>query len=576
MLPLSVLFSTLLLLLLYLSSLKPKGYPPGPKWWPIIGCAIEVARIRKKTKYLHKACSWLSEKYGPVIGLKIGVDQIVVLNSFESIKSMLINEKCDGRPIGPFYEARTFGKRLGVLVTDGALWLEHRRFILRHLRDFGFGKNNMAAMIEEEAMCLVDNLLKRMESSTNIKENDFIHKNNFNINNNSGNMRNDGRIYQLVSQNIKKKSNDNWDLISNIIKPENSTKCMKIEDMYMKAEDYAEVRKVAQSTQMIVQMDEVFGVPILNTLWRMMAGKRFNQDDKKLNHLQKILTTLLIDLDMIGCLFGHFPILRFIAPEMSGYKKFMETHRELWAFLNEELNEHKQTFDPSMPKDLMDAYLKILQLESYDKTFSESQLLAICVDLFVAGSETTTKALNFGFLYLVLYPEVQQKAQEEIDRVIGRNRLPTLSDRPRMPYVNAISLESLRMFMGRTLNVPHRTMTDANIMGYRIPKDTMIVANFNKVLMDESWSDPEVFRPERFIDSEGNISLPNQYIPFSIGKHRCMGEVLAKSNIFVFIATLLQAFTFSVPSIEETPTTEYTDGVTASPLPFKVLLTKRS
>ncbi|KAK0176822.1 hypothetical protein PV328_000926 [Microctonus aethiopoides] len=529
MLPISVLFSALLLLLLYLSSLKPKGYPPGPKWWPIIGCAIEVARIRKKTKYLHKACSWLSEKYGPVIGLKIGVDQIVVLNSFESIKSMLIDERCDGRPIGPFYEARTFGKRLGVLVTDGALWLEHRRFILRHLRDFGFGKNNMAAMIEEEAI-----------------------------------------------QNIKKKSIENWDSISNILKPENSTKCMKIEDMYMKAEDYAEVRKVAQSTQMIVQMDEVFGVPILNTLWRMMAGKRFNQDDKKLNHLQKILTTLLIDLDMIGCLFGHFPILRFIAPETSGYKKFMETHRELWAFLNEELNEHKQTFDPSMPKDLMDAYLKILQLESYDKTFSESQLLAICVDLFVAGSETTTKALNFGFLYLVLYPEVQQKAQEEIDRVIGRNRLPTLSDRPRMPYVNAISLESLRMFMGRTLNVPHRTMTDANIMGYRIPKDTMIVANFNKVLMDESWSDPEVFRPERFIDPEGNISLPNQYIPFSIGKHRCMGEVLAKSNIFVFIATLLQAFTFSPPSIEETPTTEYTDGVTASPLPFKVLLTKRS
>lgn len=248
-----------------------------------------------------------------------------------------------------------------MLVTDGKLWVEQRRFVLRHLRDFGFGQNNMAIMIEEEALYLVNNLIKRIEKSRQSEER-VLQLNN--------NMKNDGRIYQLNSQQLKNRKFANWDPVSKMLEQKDPSKSMKIEDMYVKAEDYAEVRKIAQSTEMIIQMDEVFGVPILNTLWRMMAGKRFNQDDKQLKHLQRILTILLDEVDMIGCLFGHFPILRFIAPVASGYKKFMETHKELWAFLNEELMAHKKTFDPDVPKDLMDAYLKILQSETINETFS--------------------------------------------------------------------------------------------------------------------------------------------------------------------------------------------------------------
>lgn len=130
----------------------------------------------------------------------------------------------------------------------------------------------------------------------------------------------------------------------------------------------------------------------------------------------------------------------------------------------------------------------------------ESQLLAICMDLFMAGSETTTKSLGFCFLYLLLYPDVQRRAQSEIDAVVGRGRLPTLNDRPkwvplsycvthlktcclwtlllgwnkctcfRMPYMEAIVLESVRMFMGRTFSIPHRALRDTELQGYHIPK----------------------------------------------------------------------------------------------------------
>jgi len=74
---------------------------------------LEVARIRQETGYLVKTCSALCKKYGPVVGLKIGQDRIVILNDLESIRAMLTNEDCDGRPTGPFYKARTWGARLG-------------------------------------------------------------------------------------------------------------------------------------------------------------------------------------------------------------------------------------------------------------------------------------------------------------------------------------------------------------------------------------------------------------------------------------------------------------------------------
>lgn len=570
MLATAMLVIVLILLLLYLSCHKPKGYPPGPRWWPILGCALEVARIRQETGYLFKTCSVLCKKYGPVVGLKIGKDRIVVLNDLESMRAMLSNEDCDGRPIGPIYEARTWGARRGLIVVDERLWVEQRRFVLRHLREFGFGRTSMATIIEDEALKLVEHFKKLLRDGFNYEIAD-VRKSSMNNNNT-------GQIYKLhkdsKSNPNKTKLSDEFNIIENQIP---SRKSWTVADLYMKAEDYAEVRRVSQSTGMIIPMHDVFGVTVLNTLWKMMAGRRYDTGDKELTHLQRILTKLLREIDMIGAPFSHFPPLRFIAPEMSGYKSFIQTHQELWAFLKEELHNHKNTFMSRAPQDLMDVYLTVLNSKDCSDTFSESQLLAICVDFFMAGSETTSKALGFGFLYLILFPQVQRKAHEEIDRVVGRDRFPTLTDRPKMPYIQAIVLESLRMFMGRTLNVPHRALKNTSIMGHKIPKDTMLIVNFNRVLMDESWNDPEDFRPERFIDSSGNVVIPEKYFPFSLGKHRCMGEILARSNIFVITATLLQTFSFSVVPGEPRPSTQdFVDGVTAGPKPYRALVSLRT
>jgi cytochrome P450 len=185
-----------------------------------------------------------------------------------------------------------------------------------------------------------------------------------------------------------------------------------------------------------VVLPNFFSVYILNTLWLMMAGIRYDSDNGDLKLLQELLTDLFASIDMMGALFSHFPFLIKVAPEASGYNNFVSCHNKIHAFVRKEVDNHKKIFEPSNePRDLIDAYLKVLYSGDennngkIDESFSELQLLAVCLDMFMAGTETTSKSTNFMFLHLVRNPKIQERAREEIDSVIGRSRLPTLEDR---------------------------------------------------------------------------------------------------------------------------------------------------
>lgn len=341
-----VFFVAILLLLAYLDSKKPANYPPGPNWLPFLGSALAVHKIRKRTGYLYRATAEMAREYGPVIGLRVGRDRQVIAYGYDAIKQMLTDDDFSGRPTGIFYRARTWGTRRGVLLTDEDFWQEQRRFVIRHLREFGFGRRDMGQMVEAEAEDLVRTVTSKMKNG-----------------------------------------------------------------------------------KAIIPMADIFGVSVLNTLWMMMASVRYNPEDKELKTLQGILSKLFTNIDMVGCLFGQFPFLRFVAPEFSGYSAYMKTHVQIWKFLRDELDRHLTTFKSGQPRDFMDVYIEILNSSDKKQSFSESQLMAVCMDLFMAGSETTSKTLGFCFLYLLLYPDVMRKAQEEIDLVIGRDRMPLLSDR---------------------------------------------------------------------------------------------------------------------------------------------------
>lgn len=154
----------------------------------------------------------------------------------------------------------------GLIVVDERLWVEQRRFVLRHLREFGFGRTSMATIIEDEALKLVEHFKKLLRDGYNYEIAD-VRKSTMNNNNT-------GQIYKLQKDsknNLNKSKLSEFNIIENQIR---NRKPWTIADLYMKAEDYAEVRRVSQSAGMIVPMDDAFGVTVLNTLWRMMAGRR--------------------------------------------------------------------------------------------------------------------------------------------------------------------------------------------------------------------------------------------------------------------------------------------------------------
>ncbi|XP_042146115.1 cytochrome P450 2U1 [Ixodes scapularis] len=148
----------------------------------------------------------------------------------------------------------------------------------------------------------------------------------------------------------------------------------------------------------------------------------------------------------------------------------------------------------------------------------------------------TYQRFFFCFFFLILKPHVQAKIQQEIDRVVGRERQPMWEDRYQMPFTMATIWEMQRW----------RTDKDVELAGYVIPKGTIMMANIWAVNMNaDLWDDPETFRPERFIEQGGSKLRPklDYFIPFSVGKRMCPGEALAPVEIFLFTTGILQKFT---------------------------------
>ncbi|XP_078278663.1 cytochrome P450 2D20-like isoform X2 [Rhinoraja longicauda] len=205
-------------------------------------------------------------------------------------------------------------------------------------------------------------------------------------------------------------------------------------------------------------------------------------------------------------------------------------------------------------------------------SFLESNLVGTLWSLFAAGTETTSTTLNWALLFMVLHPDVQSQVHEEIDRVIGNGRKPKLEDREEMPFTNAVIHETQRLGNIVPISLPHETYRDTEVMGYTIPKGTTIFPNITSALYDEDvWLTPCEFNPGHFLNSERMFVKPEAFIPFSAGHRVCLGEQLAKTELFIFFTSLLQHFTFFLPENEPRPNfREAKYGITLCPPPYRL------
>uniref|UniRef100_A0A3P9CIH4 Cytochrome P450, family 2, subfamily P, polypeptide 6 n=1 Tax=Maylandia zebra TaxID=106582 RepID=A0A3P9CIH4_9CICH len=307
---------------------------------------------------------------------------------------------------------------------------------------------------------------------------------------------------------------------------------------------------------------------VSNIICCLVFGNRFDYTDKEFQSiLQKFNKIMHLQGSLSVQMYNTMPWLMKWIP--GSHKEILFLVQQLIEFVKVKVNEHKENIDPSSPRDYIDAFLiemgEVSKKENKESGFDLQNLCFCALDLFGAGTETTTTTLHWGLLYMIYYPDIQERVQAEIDAVIGSSRQPSMSDREKMPYTDAVVHEIQRMANIIPLNLAHMTSKDTTLDNYAIPKGTIIITLLHSVLCDESmWETPHTFNPQHFLDQDGKFRKREAFMPFAAGKRVCLGEQLARMELFLFFTSLLQRFSFTAPAGEQ-PSLEFKLGVARAP-----------
>ncbi|CAG7820993.1 unnamed protein product [Allacma fusca] len=317
-----------------------------------------------------------------------------------------------------------------------------------------------------------------------------------------------------------------------------------------------EMEDILQKIEAIVQQEctfqphGFFHVPTLNVLWNLIAGSRFSHNDQKLTELLKYFYKWNRSFNLGATALHAFPWLRHI-PKLTEHDAWVNGHLKFSAFfkniMEERITKNNYLDDPN---DFIDYYLREMKWQNdsnNNEYFTEEQFLTVCTDLFMAGADTTRT-----------------------------ENLPSLVYKTRMPYTEATTAEILRhaCVIPVTGRCPVR---DMEINECSITKGSIIGINIHGIHFSQHiWSDPKVFRPERFLSAEGRIINQEKTLPFGYGKRKCLGETTSRNTFFLFFTAMLQRYSFQLSPQHPKPSLEDVCGLSRAPKPYYVTVQKRS
>ncbi|XP_025123633.1 steroid 21-hydroxylase isoform X3 [Bubalus bubalis] len=272
------------------------------------------------------------------------------------------------------------------------------------------------------------------------------------------------------------------------------------------------------------------------------------------------------------------PFLRFFPnPGLWRLKQAIENRDHM---VEKQLRSHKESMVAGQWRDMTDYMLQGVgrqRVEEGPGQLLEGHVHMSVVDLFIGGTETTASTLSWAVAFLLHHPEIQRRLQEELDRELGPGAScsrVTYKDRARLPLLNATIAEVLRLRPVVPLALPHRTTRPSSIFGYDIPEGMVVIPNLQGAHLDETvWEQPHEFRPDRFLEPGTNPSA----LAFGCGARVCLGESLARLELFVVLLRLLQAFTLLPPPVGALPSLQPDPycGVNLKVQPFQVRLQPR-
>ena len=325
-------------------------------------------------------------------------------------------------------------------------------------------------------------------------------------------------------------------------------------------------------------VDETLQLSVGSIIYQVLYGRGQNVRENELfkayiTHVNEFMT-----FAGSGNQLDVMPWLRFIVPwKLSRMTKLLMQGINANKVI---VNEHKETFIKGNIRDVTDVFLDAgFPQTTNDKTSTatETRLLHTVNDLASAGIETTSVVLNWLIMYMVAYPKIQTRVQQEIDDVVGCGRRVNIEDRTSLPFTEATILEVMRITSVIPFSVPHSATKHVRLNGFNIDKDTVMFLNLHSIHMDEEfWELPEEFSPDRFLKSENGLDQEkcNHVLPFGVGRRRCAGEQLAKMELFLLFSNLLQKCKFSKADMKPMDLSPIL-GLTYRPKSTKIVVSER-
>ncbi|XP_072263486.1 cytochrome P450 2K4-like isoform X2 [Pyxicephalus adspersus] len=312
-----------------------------------------------------------------------------------------------------------------------------------------------------------------------------------------------------------------------------------------------------------------------NIIISIIFGHRFDYQHPILLRLVGLINE---NMSLVGsppvAIYNFFPIFYYLC---NAHNKVMKNIEDIHNFLKTEFVEHLKGLDRDDQRGFIDAFLVKQEEEKSDPNtyFHEMNLLSTVTSLFMAGTETTSSTIRWALTYMIQYPEIQKQVHEEIDRVIGLAQ-PRIDHRKNMPYTNAVIHETQRLANILPMNLPRETTRNVTFKGFYLPKGTYVVPLLESVLHDKTqFEKPDKFYPEHFLDSQGAFVKKAAFMPFSAGRRSCIGETLAKMELFLFFTSLMQKFTFHAAPGVTNFNVKPSVGLTVTPLSPKICCVPR-